>query len=59
MRKANIPDLPKLENGLPDLTNKEIELRGMSRQEAKWLACLSARSESLNAGRADWHSPEW
>ena len=26
MRKANIPDLPKLENGLPDLTNKEIEL---------------------------------
>ena len=26
MRKANIPDLPKLESGLPDLTNKEIEL---------------------------------
>lgn len=26
MKKANIPDLPKLKNGLPDLTNKEIEL---------------------------------
>lgn len=26
VKKANIPDLPKLENGLPDLTNREIEL---------------------------------
>ncbi len=26
MRKANIPDMPKIDNGLPDLKNKELEL---------------------------------